>query len=340
LRKKAVKAGLSEVLVRVSGGRAVLDNVLVQQALAKADAYIYQYSYESTAETITILGEKKPAVRLLVDFSATNVKSLLNRANITLWSAHRPEVLFWLAGNQRQGRQLLGSKSAQVQTFKKASITYGLPLSSPLLDLQDRQQLSVSRLWAMDDAAILRASSRYPMAAVLAGRMRQQAGEQPWRGDFMVLYQDNRHYLTAEAKTPMAIAQQITEAVSAYFSSLSLGSQNAQQLQKSQYLTQSQSLGVNQGGAQQSKPLRPTFTILVDNISNYARYNELISYVDELPVVDEVLIASAKGQQLRLEIIYNGTLSTLKDILERSEQLQTKPSITVDSQLLSVFRWR
>ncbi len=337
LRKKAVKTGLSEVLVRASGGRAVLENALVKQALADADAYIYQYSYESTDETITILGAKTPAVRLLVDFSPTNVKELLNRANITLWSPHRPEVLLWLTADEKEkdrGRQLLEANSTQVKVFKKAALSYGLPLSSPLLDLQDRQELSASRLWAMDDGAILRASSRYPMDAVLAGRIRQQGGEQPWRGDFIVLYQGNSHYLTAEAKTSMAIAKQITEATSAYFSGLSLSSQNPQPLQ------QSQALGVEQDGVQKSQPTRPTLTILVDNISNYARYNEVIDYVGELPVVDEVLVAGVKGQQMRLEIIYNGALSALKDILERSEQLQTMPSITVDTQLLSVFSWR
>ena len=70
----------------------------------------------------------------------------------------------------------------------------GLPLSFPLLDLEDRVRVQPADLWAMDGAAIVEASTRYSPAAILVGqvettgagawvaswRLREASGESQW----------------------------------------------------------------------------------------------------------------------------------------------------------------
>ena len=40
------RAGLAQVLVRVSGSRAIQENKVIVEALNKSDSYYYQYGYE------------------------------------------------------------------------------------------------------------------------------------------------------------------------------------------------------------------------------------------------------------------------------------------------------
>ncbi len=311
LRKQAVAKGLSAVLVKMSGQQQVLLNPLIKDALTRAESYLLRYSYESTEETIVLAGEQRQARRLRLFYSPTAVKRIMTSAQIPLWFENRPEVLFWLAGD-RQGKRLLDSESSVIKDFKSVAYKRGLPLVVPLLDLNDRQQLPVARLWAMDEATIRQASARYSLDGILAGRV-QQSGSQ-WSGRFLLIHKGQRQYFTATAATSQNLANRIIAQAAAY------------------YATQD-AVVVNE------EHTAPSMTVTVDNIQGFEHYAALLTLLEELPIIAAVMVSHVDAETVTLELSYSGTtdkvLSALANV-SLIQQVDASDGIGVDAH----FIWR
>lgn len=320
IRNKAISLGLSDVFVRVAGNPSVLNNPLIQDALAKSSSYLLQYSYQSTDETITILGDVRPARRLLLQFSSASVQSLFKTAQLPIWPDTRPEVLVWVSG-ERQGKALLDTQAAEMFALKQAADVRGLPVSAPLLDLTDRQALSATRIWALDEASIRAASTRYDLDAVLAGRLRNTgAGSAPWRGSFILLNKGERQYFKAAAATMEEAARQIID-------------------KATDYLANKQSIVVS------DSDFAPSIDILVSNVQGFDAYAGLLTYLKSLPVVASIMVSRVEGSAVKLELGYNGSADKLLSTLSDSEQLQTVPladsaSPAADPSVSAEYLWR
>ncbi len=216
-RRAAIREAFSQVLVKVTGSRA-----LDKATLRYASRYVQQYRYrtlqrktvEMPVETATIGGpieqgessakslledNAEPQVeseveteleRLLwVRFDAAAVNRMLREKGLAVWGSARPSILLWLS-QERQGERVMLQPEMvpeMVAVVEEQARQRGLAVILPLMDMEDYQQLPVSALWGGFAEIIQHASNRYGVEVILTGQLLSMEGgwQVEWR-----LYQD------------------------------------------------------------------------------------------------------------------------------------------------------
>lgn len=186
------RAGLLQVLVRVSGSTDVQSNPDVAAALDHPADYYTQYGYESTDRKLTVNGNEIPARILQFAFDPSSIARLLRQAGYAVWGSNRPAVMVWIAVNDKDGRRVLtdDDNSEVLQALTEEARLRGLPLLFPLLDLEDSSHVSTAEVWGLFLDNIDAASVRYNPDVILAGRI-QQDGSGQWNGRWSYRIEDN-----------------------------------------------------------------------------------------------------------------------------------------------------
>jgi len=186
-REEAVRAGLSQVLVRVTGSNQVLTSPAIETALTQPTRYVQRFRYQKQE----VAGQTQ--LRLWVRFDESVITRLLHDNQMPVWGRTRPATLVWLVVDDRRTRTLISNDSKADQArgiIEEQARLRGLPLRLPLYDLADRTNLSVTDVWGNFEEAILQASSRYQTEAVLVGRV-YRASANSWSGRW-TLYSEGR----------------------------------------------------------------------------------------------------------------------------------------------------
>jgi hypothetical protein len=179
-RAAAYELALADVLLRVSGSELATDIEMVELLFPDPAAYVVQFRP----------GEEDT---LWVSFDGEAIENTLRQAGQTVWGSDRPLTLVWLAVDWGQGeREIIGADDPVRSRDEARSIDRnrllrqrvleiaerrGLPVSLPLLDTIDRQNLSFSDIWGGFDDALLGASERYEADAILVGRIRPESSQ-------------------------------------------------------------------------------------------------------------------------------------------------------------------
>ncbi len=314
IRRKAAATALSTVLVRLSGSREVLQAPAVRDALRNASVYLYEFSYQTTDKTLTIAGASQPASRLVMRFSQTLLENLLRDAQLPLWSSNRPDILVWTVINNN-GQRYVSAKSSMGRALKSAAINRGLPIANPVLDLEDRSALSVSRLWAMDEGSIRVASRRYDTDAVLAGRFSKDRNK--WIGRFILLHQGKTTYYTASGESQSAAARSIIDKITDFMADI---------------------YAVVPGASGSSRSV----LLQINNASDFSRYAEILTYLEKLPLVKSLNVARVDNEKLSIRVDLNTDidrfLTTLKldRKLKRVNQFSTATSVPLSEISVSL----
>lgn len=159
----ARRQGLGEVVVKATGAADAVENQLVQDAFSEVDKYLLGYSYI----------EEETGLRIRLEYDEAAIQRLLAEAALPLWTANRPTVLTWLVVNDGSRRrfasmeELPEAHAALNDRFSRR----GLPLHTPIYDLEDTAALSPGEAWRQSSGALTSASQRYRSAEILAGRV-------------------------------------------------------------------------------------------------------------------------------------------------------------------------
>lgn len=162
---------LSQVVIKLTGDRTVPQLPQLTDFMNNAVRMVQQFAYRELPDD-TLLEEEFRHL-LVVNFDRAGVRQALVEAGVPIWARTRPEVLLWLAVEDRGSRYLLAAnQSAEIQGhLEKAAHRRGLPMMLPLLDLEDQMSLSYADVWGDFQNDLLRASERYGAEAILVGRM-------------------------------------------------------------------------------------------------------------------------------------------------------------------------
>jgi len=175
IRAAAFEQGLIEVAVRVSGNSLAPTQIDLKQAARMVRQY--HYKAMSQAEIDAYLKKTSsliaPKFKLWMQFDDARVKQLLRSNGLPIWGYQRPNVLVWLAVKDGRNRYLL--KNSDVSQIKDAvaleAKRRGLPLIWPEYDAQDKKVVNFIDVWGEFLEPVKQASKRYPVDAVLLGRM-------------------------------------------------------------------------------------------------------------------------------------------------------------------------
>ncbi len=167
-RMRALREGFAEVLVRVSGHASVLNNDRIRAELPRANDYVIQYGYTS------LNGQAS----LQVSFNEERVIRLLRDAGVAVWSAHRPQVMVWIAAQGNSGIELLSRDSghSMVDSLTNQGRVRGLNFSYPLLDLTDRLAITNSDIWGRFEQPVAEATQRYLADGMVMVRLAEDDG--------------------------------------------------------------------------------------------------------------------------------------------------------------------
>lgn len=194
--RDAQLAGLEEVVVKLTGTTASLQNETLVRALQTPARFLRGYSY---------VEEEDEALRLRLAYDGDALRKVLRDAGLPLWTANRPRVLAWLVWSDGASRRFASAEaSPQLRdTLQAAFRRRGVPLQLPLYDLADVEVLSRGEAWRQSSAPLLAASARYSAETVLAGRV-VRLSDGSWLGDWRFL--DDQRWVSRPVTAPSAEA--------------------------------------------------------------------------------------------------------------------------------------
>jgi hypothetical protein len=294
-RKLGAQDGLLEVLQRVSGGVAPLDNNVIIKALGIADQYLYQYSYATITDNVYA---QAPAGSkwLNMRFEGKGIQRLIKAAELPRWGKNRPSVMVWLAVDDNGERAVVGDDSVHLarQSLTDGAMKRGLPLVLPLNDLEDSIKLPVEQLWGLYSDPIKAASVRYGAESVLAARLfKGTQGE--WKGQWRFFFDGQMHNYVFE--TPTLDAQILAGLTS-----------SAQVLSAKYALKPSRIVGNH-------------LNIEVDLVGSLGDYASLTRYLDKLAITKGVAIKGLEGKKISIDLALNGSLEQFKQTLRLDRKL-------------------
>lgn len=161
---RAFRESLQQVLVKVSGDNSIASDSYVRQQLPKARDFIRAFQYEND-NGLTFM---------VASFDEDRVNELVIESGFPVWGRRRPDTLLWMAHWSENGeRELFTAASEQFVklTLLDSAQRRGIPVTFPLMDIQDSQLINVFDVWGRFDDTIKFASQRYPNDNLISARL-------------------------------------------------------------------------------------------------------------------------------------------------------------------------
>jgi hypothetical protein len=167
-RDKYLPQAFSQVLLKVSGSKAILSHPELAEAKQHVDKYINSYSYSGDTDNY----------KISVKFNEKMVNELLAKLGSNTLSKNRPLVLLWLVVESNNDAHFVGGGVHEDISDKLENLSqaYGVPLSLPILDLPERMLITENDVKEFKWGALKQSVSRYRANLVVAGKITNQAG--------------------------------------------------------------------------------------------------------------------------------------------------------------------
>ena len=158
----AQSQALGEVLIKVTGKRDILTQPAVVKALTAPGEFVQHYGYQDVG----------PVKFLKADFDVAKVNALVAESKFALLGPARPQVAIWLVINEGE-RRILPDQSSDgwAAALRTQAQAMGLPISIPLMDLDDNMAVNATDVWGRFADPILKASQRYGAEMVVLGKL-------------------------------------------------------------------------------------------------------------------------------------------------------------------------
>lgn len=306
-RLSGARAGLLQVLTRVSGHQNITDNETIRVALRNPTRFYYQYSYQPTDRSFQVGNQVLPGRILRINFEPNAIAGLLREAGFPVWGSNRPSVLLWVVVSQDNGRKILTENDALESSvaIQELARERGLPLFYPLMDLEDASSLSPAEIWGAFLERVEGASARYNPDSILSGRIQPDTGDQ-WRGTWAFQIDGNwRRFESVAGTKREVIADVVNEMANQLASRYAVGS------------------------------ARSAVTLRIENVSSVEAYASILKYLQSLAPVLDTSVVSLEGTDLTLELSTEGQQQQLIEIVE----LDQKMTLLNDAGGRLLYRW-
>jgi len=308
---QAMQKGLAQVLLRTSGVSSALKTPRIVNALAKPQVYVIGFRYNKLNDPNP---ENTDLYALNLAFDETAIKKLLNEAGLPIWGANRAPLMVWWVTKGEGEREIVNPDTAPqiVQALSQQAKSRGVPLTFPLLDIQDTETLQAEDVWGffLDKAKL--ASQRYGHENILVGRTDfiNGFGESRWvllLGDEVIKGENTQGELSPMLAKAIDFAADNIATRYAVF---------------------------NRGNSTTATRLN------VSNITNLQGFAAIEQYFQRLDAVKQVTASTIKQDAVTFELILNTDLAQFEKIVHMDNKLakeSTNEATTSDTTLY--YRW-
>ncbi|WP_345334568.1 DUF2066 domain-containing protein [Ferrimonas pelagia] len=305
-RQLAIRDAMAQVLIRISGDKDILQHDASRSMVRQADQYLLSYSYRGAAQ-------------LQVDFDKDRIQRQLQQAHLPVWGAQRPQTLVWLAAEDPSGeRGLVGENDELGRALTDQAQITGLPLTLPLLDLEDSMAMQLNDVWGNFPSPVLDASERYGADFIVSGRLAQFASE--WQF-MLLLYPPASTDGSYRAPRPLlrrsGSAATETEALEAMLAELA-----------KYYSQRYAAVASDEAGHTQ---------LVFELAGGIEQLVALERYLTSLTPVKAVQISQVSGREVVLELDLIGGINEVEQLMALDQRISTLP---VDDVLNERARYR
>ena len=283
---------MGELLIRITGQRDAPTNPALLDLVRDAGRYVVQRGNPDRDN-------------LLIVFDSLELQQALTARNQPVWGEERPLTLLWVAIDGGPGeRGILAASASPVASSEtveaaaaalreellEAANQRGLPISLPLMDVQDLNAVDFIDVWGNFTERLDRASERYAPDAVLSGRIR--LGEEGIEtAQWTLLRGGNLRPLTG-----VAVRSGVDGLADLYALEFS---------------------GI--GGATSAR-------LVVVGVESLDDYGRVMSYLEGLSVLQSIQLEQLVGSELTLRVEARGGALVLNRVLALGDILSSSPA--------------
>lgn len=295
-RPDAMKAALAEVLIKVSGNRAIAEQPGVAELINNAPQYVQQFVYRNATVPAGQRAQQPPARVMWVRFDRDVLNRVLRQAGIGIWGKARPALMLWLDLVETGQHVVLGATTSPEwkQYIDQIAKSRGVALSLPALDARDSAAMTSVDLWSGTYEEVKTVSSRYPSEAIIVGRVGQEGGA--YLGEWTLFEHDGQRSWSVRAESRDAVVLD--------------GLQGAIDAVAERYTT---------SGAGGGSLLHVTD---VRSVEDYAR---IAKYLSSLASVERVQLMRIEGKTMLFRVDAQGGVQRLADDIRLGGTLVVEP---------------
>ncbi|MBY6186639.1 DUF2066 domain-containing protein [Marinobacter hydrocarbonoclasticus] len=310
-QQRAIRDALSQVLVRVTGDATVATLPEAQSLLRNANNVLLSYSYQGGAP-----------LHLEVRFDGQQINQQLRAASLPIWGAQRPQTLIWLAmDDENNGRMLLSDTTAETEVLDADAAKRGLPLTLPLLDLEDTMAVSINDVWGNFVGPIAQASARYHPDFFLSGRVAQQDGQWAYQMSLFAPKKESEYGLHRSLVRRDGLAPTREAAISSMMADLA-----------SYYAGRYAAVAGEAGGSSQ---------MVFELNGGIEQLVALERYLRSLAPIQDLTIHSVVGRTITFDLDLIGGISELQQLLSLESRVEeVEPVDTFEQDLGDQPRYR
>jgi hypothetical protein len=296
-RNLAYRDGLELVLIRVTGSDDEEHLAELVELFPNPARYVLRY-------------QSGPDETLEVSFDGNAIDQVLRQTRNTIWGDDRPLTLVWLAVDWGDGqREIIGADSGDQsadatrsidrhrllrERVEETAVRRGIPVVFPLLDIEDRQNLSFSDIWGGFDEPIEDASRRYGASSILVGRVRPDSS---MASRWTYFFGEEQLQWTGE---PELVTGMVANELAAHF-------------------------------AIHGDAILQSYSLTVDGIDSIIAYGGVQQIMDNLSVAEDYTITKVAGHKVEYRVSVYGDIERLNKALELSGLLH--PELGIDDEV-------
>lgn len=227
-------------------------------------------------------GEAAESLRLQVDFDEPSINELLKRNKLPRWGRERPAVLLWAVIEDAAGTRFVEAPRLEY-VIRDQARRVGLEVVRPLRDAMDLSEISPQDVRGGFLGSAQASARRYGagVIAMLDLRLKESEPEAPWwtgRWRWRVEGQESGLDHSGESREDLVRGglKRLASILAKRYAMVELGAASA------------------------------AWQITVHGIVDEVQYAEVLGYLDQLSVAEEVRVVSAEERQITFEVVAGG----------------------------------
>ena len=300
-----LRMAFEQVLIKVAGNRAIINDPTVQKQLNNAQRVVLDYTY---LEKSGVDGKR----RLQVRFDPALIQEVLLGAEQEIWGGQRPVTVVWLVNDDGKKKHIVATDTDEQLSKIVAQVSEqrGLPMTLPLMDLEDLAKINPDEIWQLDIAAISSASIRYASPVQIIAKVNHQQAGNKLTVDWYILHDYSRkHYSNTAESLTAALEAGLQEGID--FIARRYAHNNSQQGHSAKVV------------------------LTVYNVNGIDHYATLIAYLKQLQIIDRFEIQRIGGEDVTLELsVLGGRQAIVKSFSEDKKLEPMKKGGALDANNL------